>query len=44
MLEVAYRLSQQMVARLCLDVRAARPVGRWQSDDGEGGEEAVGEG
>jgi hypothetical protein len=27
MLEVTKRLSQYMVARLCLDVRAARPVG-----------------
>jgi hypothetical protein len=27
MLEVAYRLSQPMVARLCLDVRADHPVG-----------------
>ena len=33
-----------MVARLCLDVLAARPVGCWPSVDCEGGEEAVGEG
>jgi hypothetical protein len=32
-----------MVAGLCLDIRAARPVG-WQSDNGEGGEEEMGEG
>jgi hypothetical protein len=28
----------------CSDVRFARLVGCWQSDDCEGGEEAVGEG
>jgi hypothetical protein len=33
-----------MVARLCLDVRAARPVGCGKSRDCKGGEEAVGEG
>jgi len=33
-----------MVARLCLDILATRPVGCWHSGDGKGGEEAVGEG
>jgi hypothetical protein len=33
-----------MVARLCLDILATRPVGCWQSGDGKGGKEAMGEG
>jgi hypothetical protein len=44
MLEVAYRLSQHMVGRLCVDVRCARPVGCSRETIIQGGEEAVGEG